>query len=65
MVQSARSQGPTCENQGRWVNFKQTEGLFNNFTTRRGIMLSRPSDLRSTDENRSAGERADADAGAH
>jgi hypothetical protein len=36
-VQSARIQGPARENQGRWVDSKQTEGLFNKTITRRGI----------------------------
>jgi hypothetical protein len=29
--------GPARENQGRWVDSKQTEGLFNKTTARRGI----------------------------
>ena len=36
-VQSTRIQGPTQENHGRWVDSKQTEGLFNKTTARRGI----------------------------
>jgi hypothetical protein len=63
--QSARLQGFARENQGWQVDFKQTGGLFKNFTTRRGIGLSRPSNLRSIAENRTAGERADTGAGAH
>ena len=63
-VQFVRLQGSARENQGRQVDFKQTGSLFNNFTTRRDIGLSRPSELRSTAENRFAGERADAGAGA-
>jgi hypothetical protein len=51
--QSARLQGPARENQGQRVDFKQTGGFFNNFTTIRGIGLSKPLDLRSTTENRS------------
>jgi hypothetical protein len=64
-VQSVRLHGPARKNQGQRVDFKQTRGLFNNFTTRRGIGLSRPSDRTSTVENRSAGGREDAGAGTH
>jgi hypothetical protein len=53
------------ENQERRVDSQQTEGLFNKITARRGIGLSRPSDLRSTVENRSVGESANVGAGTH
>jgi hypothetical protein len=36
-VKSARLQGLARKNQGRRVDSKQTEGLFNKTTTRRGI----------------------------
>jgi hypothetical protein len=50
---SARIQGPPRENHGQRVDFEKVGGLFNNFTMRRGIELSQPSDLKLTAENRS------------
>jgi hypothetical protein len=46
------------ENQGRRVDSKQTEGLLRKTTTRRGIRLPQPSDLKPTTEIRSAAKGA-------
>jgi hypothetical protein len=62
-VKSARLQGPAHENQGRQVYFSQTEGFLRKTTTRRGIGLPQPSDLKPTTEIRFAAEGAHARAG--
>jgi hypothetical protein len=46
------------ENQGWWVDSKQTEGLFNKTTARRGIRRSQPLDQKPTVKIRSAAEGA-------
>jgi hypothetical protein len=46
------------ENQGQRVDSKQTEGLFNKTTARRGIGRSQPLDQKPTAEIRSAAEGA-------
>jgi hypothetical protein len=51
------------ENQGRRVDSKQTEGLFNNTTTRRGIRRFKPLDQKPTAEVRSAAASVRARAG--
>jgi hypothetical protein len=55
-VQSARIQGPAHENQGRQVYFQQIEGFLRKTTTRRGIGLPQPLDLKPTAEIRYAAE---------
>jgi hypothetical protein len=57
-VHSARLQGPTRENQGRWVDSKQTEGLFIKTAARRGIGRFKPLDQKPMAEIRSAAEGA-------
>jgi hypothetical protein len=57
-VQSARIQGPARENQGWQVYSKQTEGFLRKTTTRRGIGLPQPSDLKPTAKIRYAVEGA-------
>jgi hypothetical protein len=52
---SARNQGLRRKKTGRRVDSKETEGLFNKITERRGIGRSRSYDLRSTAENKSRG----------
>jgi hypothetical protein len=54
---SARNQGLRRKKPGRRVDSRETEGLFNKNTKRRGIGRCRLSDLRSTTEIRSL-ERA-------
>jgi hypothetical protein len=52
---SARNQGPECKKTGRRVNSKETRGLLNKITGRRGIGRSWPSDLNSMIEIRPHG----------
>jgi hypothetical protein len=48
---------PARENQGRRVDFQQTEGFLHKITTRRGTGSTHPSDLKPTTEIRSASAR--------
>jgi hypothetical protein len=55
---SAKNQGSGRKKTGQRVNSRKPERSFNKFSKRTGIGCSRPLDLGSVAEIRSAGERA-------